>query len=171
MYDYIKWSWSCRAAHKIYTWSTWWRRQPSSYCYGPVVQGRLVTHHSGSDHGGVEGLRQGAGKSSWILPISRQRRLAVCFCGKEIRPLGFSCQGDFIGERALSEGGPPDLTMGWRGQGLGRAPAVVSLAPGPPRLIFGLHETSVKIEGSAFVSSNSENISCVTFLKHKISRK
>jgi hypothetical protein len=28
-----------------------------------------------------------------------------------------------------------------------------------------------KIGGSGFVSSNSENISCVTFLKHKNSRK
>jgi hypothetical protein len=28
-----------------------------------------------------------------------------------------------------------------------------------------------KIGGSAFVSSNSENISCVAFLKHKNSKK
>jgi hypothetical protein len=40
----------------------------------------------------------------------------------------------------------------------------------PLCLLFGLHEASVKIGGSAFVSSNSENISCVTFLKHKNSR-
>jgi hypothetical protein len=42
---------------------------------------------------------------------------------------------------------------------------MVSLAPGPLRLIFGLREASVKIGGLAFVSSNSEN------LKHKNSRK
>jgi hypothetical protein len=42
--------------------------------------------------------------------------------------------------------------------------------PGPLRLIFGLCEASVKIEGWAFVSSNSENISCVAFLKHKNSK-
>jgi hypothetical protein len=41
----------------------------------------------------------------------------------------------------------------------------------PLHLIFGLRESSVKIGGSAFVSSNSENISGVTFLKHKNSRK
>jgi hypothetical protein len=41
----------------------------------------------------------------------------------------------------------------------------------PLRLIFGLREASVKIGGLAFVSSNSENIFCVTFLKHKNSRK
>jgi hypothetical protein len=42
---------------------------------------------------------------------------------------------------------------------------MMSLAP--LRLIFGLREASVKIGGSAFVSSNSKNISCVAFLKHK----
>jgi hypothetical protein len=31
------------------------------------------------DSGGDSHLRQGVGKSSWILPISRRRRLAVCF--------------------------------------------------------------------------------------------
>jgi hypothetical protein len=55
--------------------------------------------------------------------------------------------------------------------GAGPRPPVVSLAPGPLCPIFGLRETSVKIGGSAFVSSNSENISSVTFLKHKNSRK
>jgi hypothetical protein len=93
------------------------------------------------------------------------------FRQKEIRPLGFSRRGDFIGERASSEVGPVGLTNGRRGKGLGRAPPVVSLAPGPLCLIFGLRKALVKIGGSAFVSSNSENISCVTFLKHKNSRK
>jgi hypothetical protein len=49
------------------------------------------------------------------------------------------------------------------------APLVVRLAP--LHLIFGLREASVKIGGSTFVSSNFKNISCVTFLKHKNSRK
>jgi hypothetical protein len=44
------------------------------------------------------------------------------FQGEAIRPLGFFRRGDFIGERASSEVGPSGLTMGWRGQGLGRAP-------------------------------------------------
>jgi hypothetical protein len=58
----------------------------------------------------------------------------------------------------------------WPHHGVARPP-VVSLAPGPFRLIFGLREASVKIGGSAFVLSNSENISCVTFLKYKNSKK
>jgi hypothetical protein len=37
----------------------------------------------------------------------------------------------------------------------------------PLRLIFGLREASVKIADLAFVSYNSDNISCVAFLKHK----
>jgi hypothetical protein len=41
----------------------------------------------------------------------------------------------------------------------------------PLYLIFGLREASVKIGGLAFVSSNFENISYVTFLKHKNSKK
>jgi hypothetical protein len=44
------------------------------------------------------------------------------FRGKEIRPLGFSRRGDFIGEGAASGGGPGGLTIGRRGQGLGRTP-------------------------------------------------
>jgi hypothetical protein len=44
--------------------------------------------------------------------------------------------------------------------------------PLPPlHLCFGLCLMSGKIGTLAFVSSNSENISCVTFLKHKNSRK
>jgi hypothetical protein len=93
------------------------------------------------------------------------------FLGKAIRPLGFSRQGDFIGEGASSGGGPGGLNMGGRSQGLGRAPLWCGWPLAPLRLIFGLCEASVKIGGSAFVLSNSENISCVFFLKHKNSRK
>jgi hypothetical protein len=38
----------------------------------------------------------------------------------------------------------------------------------PLRLSFGLCLVSGKIGGSGFISSNSKNISYVTFLKHKI---
>jgi hypothetical protein len=93
------------------------------------------------------------------------------FLGKAIYPLDFSHRGDFIGEGASSGGRPGGLTMGGHDQGLGHAPLWCGWALAPLRLIFGLHEASIKIGGSAFVSSNSENISCVTFLKHKNSRK
>jgi hypothetical protein len=89
------------------------------------------------------------------------------FRGKAVRLLGFSRRGEFIGERAASGGGPGGLTTCWRGQGLGRATLWFGWPLAPLRLIFGLHEASVKIGGSAFVSSNSENIFYVAFLKHK----
>jgi hypothetical protein len=69
-----------------------------------------------------------------------------------IHPLGFSRRGDFIGERAASEGGPPGLTMWWRGQGLGRATLWRAWPLAPLRLIFGLREALVKIGGLVFVS-------------------
>jgi hypothetical protein len=58
-------------------------------------------------------------------PPDRATATAVAcsmFRGKEIRPIGFSHRGELIGERALSEVGPAGITMGRRGQGLGRAP-------------------------------------------------
>jgi hypothetical protein len=59
----------------------------------------------------------------------------------------------------------------WRRPGVGCATLGCGWLLAPLLLIFGLHEASVKIEGLAFVSSNSENISCVAFLKHKNIRK
>jgi hypothetical protein len=87
-----------------------WRRQQSSYCYGPVVQGRLLTHHSGGDHGGGEGLWQGfpspAGCQEELLdpPNLAMATVAACsmFRGKEIHSPGFSRRGELIGERAAS---------------------------------------------------------------------
>jgi hypothetical protein len=87
------------------------------------------------------------------------------FRGKEIRSLDFSRRGEHIGERAASGGGPAGLTPWWRGPGVGRATLGCGWLLASLRLIFGLREASVKIEGLAFVSSNSENISCVAFLK------
>jgi hypothetical protein len=92
------------------------------------------------------------------------------FRGKDICPLGFSRRGEHIGERAASEGGPGRAHPWWRSQTL----AHVALGCGEPlaplHLIFGHHEASGKMEGLAFVSSNSENISCVAFPKHKSSK-
>jgi hypothetical protein len=73
--------------------------------------------------GGDSPLPQGAGKSFWTVPISgrRRRRITMCFW-KIDRVLGFSCQGVFIGEGAVSELDQGALTIGRRGQGLGRDP-------------------------------------------------
>jgi hypothetical protein len=95
----------------------------------------------------------------------------IMFRGKLIEALGFSHRGEYIGGRAASGGGPGGLTPWWRGQGLGRATLGCGWPLAPLRLIFGLCDAWGKIGGSAFVLSNSENISCVAFLKHKNSRK
>jgi hypothetical protein len=98
---------------------------------------------------------------------------AACsmFRGKAICPLGFSRRGEYVGERVASGGGPAGLTPWWRGPLGCRATLGCGWLLAPLRLIFGLREASVKIEGLAFISSNSENISCVAFLKHKNNRK
>jgi hypothetical protein len=70
----------------------------------------------------------------------------------------------------MSEGGPGVHATWWRGQRGARHP-MVCLPPGLLRLPFGLCVVSGKIGTLGFVSSNSENISYVTFLKHKYSKK
>jgi hypothetical protein len=92
------------------------------------------------------------------------------FHGKVIGPFRFFRRGEYIGERVASEGGPGGHTTWWRGQGLGRATLWCAWPLVPLRLIFGLHLVSGKIGILAFVSSNSANILCVAFLKHKNSR-
>jgi hypothetical protein len=71
----------------------------------------------------------------------------------------------------MSGGGTGGLTTWWRGQGVARATLWCGCPLAPLRLCFGLRLVSGKIGTSVFVSSNSENISYVTFLKHKNSRK
>jgi hypothetical protein len=93
------------------------------------------------------------------------------FRGKLIGSLGFSRRGEYIGGRAASGGGPGGPTTWWRGQGLARATLWCGWPLVPHRLCFGLRLASGKIGTLAFVSSNSENISYVAFLKHKNSRK
>jgi hypothetical protein len=60
----------------------------------------------------------------------------------------------------------PDTARGWPVPwGRGGCPLA------PLHLSFGLCHASGKIGTLAFVSSNSENIFCVAFVKHKNSRK
>jgi hypothetical protein len=71
----------------------------------------------------------------------------------------------------MSEGARGAHTIGWRGQGLGRATTLCGRLVALSRLSFGLRLRVSKIGTSAFVSSNSKNISYITFLKYKNSRK
>jgi hypothetical protein len=68
-------------------------------------------------------------------------------------PLGFSVPRLYIGEGASSEGCQGALTLGRRGQGLGRAPYVCGRPLAPLWLSFGLRYSSGKnkTSGTCFV--------------------
>jgi hypothetical protein len=114
------------------------------------------------------------------VPEQRLLSLKICLrrrrrCGtvleKTLIVLGFSVGRLLIGEGASSGVDQGGLTMGGRGQVLGRPPCcMTSLWP-----LFGSRLVLVlrpgKIGVSKLVSSISENISYVAFLKHKNSRK
>jgi hypothetical protein len=74
--------------------------------------------------------------------------------------------------RGVVRGGPGWPHHGWARPGAGPRPPVVWAASGPPsgsRLVLILRPGKIRV--SELVFSNSENISCVAFLKHKNSRK
>jgi hypothetical protein len=108
-----------------------------------------------------------------ISPKIRRQRRRSCgtVSGKLPIPLGFSVPRLYIGKGASSWGCQGALTMGGCGQGLGRAPYCVGglWPPSGSLSVFGT--LSGKIRLLELVLSNSENISCVAFLKHKNSRK
>jgi hypothetical protein len=81
-----------------------------------------------------------------LSPEIRQRRWRSCGTILEISPivLGFSVGRLLIGEGVSSGGGPGGLTMGGRGQGLGRAPLWCGQPLDPLRLPFGPRPPSGK---------------------------
>jgi hypothetical protein len=102
--------------------------------------------------------------------LRRQRRCRTVL-GKTPTPLGFSFGGLFIGGGAASEGHQGGLTTPRRGQEGGAPPHGEPALWPPSGSLSVLVLRSGKIGVSVLVSSNSENISCVAFLKHKNSRK
>jgi hypothetical protein len=93
------------------------------------------------------------------------------FHGNRSGAFRFSRRGEYIGGRAALGSGPGAHTCPWRGLGVAPTIGWRGCLLAPLRLIFGLRHALGKIGTLAFVSSNSENISCVAFLKHKNSRK
>jgi hypothetical protein len=90
---------------------------------------------------------------------------------KVIGYLGFSYPGVLIGEEAASEVDLEAHTTRGVGQPQAAPPygvAALWLGSVSSSVFWKLCEISGRL---AFVLSNSENISCVTFLKHKNSRK
>jgi hypothetical protein len=82
----------------------------------------------------------------------------------------FSHRGEYISGRAASGSGLGAHTCPWRDLGVARAMGWRGRLLAPLRLCFRFRDASGKIGILAFVSFNSENISCVAFLKHKNSR-
>jgi hypothetical protein len=101
----------------------------------------------------------------------RWRRCCRTFHGWTLIYLGFSPWREYIGGRAMSEGGPGAHTTWWHDHGVTRATTWCGCLLALLLLPFGLRLRDSKIVTLGFVSSNSENIFCVTFLKHKNSRK
>jgi hypothetical protein len=104
------------------------------------------------------------------IGLQRRQRCGT-LSGKTLIYLGFSRQRLYIGGGAMSKDPRGAHTWWWRGQGGTRATRWCGHLGALPRLCFGLRLVSGKIGTSGFNSSNSKNISCVTFLKHKNSRK
>jgi hypothetical protein len=84
-----------------------------------------------------------------------------------LTPLGFSVPRLYIGEGASSGGCQGLLTHRGRGQDQGRATLVCGWPLAPSGSLLVLVLCSGKIGVLELVSSNSKNISCVAFLKHK----
>jgi hypothetical protein len=109
-----------------------------------------------------------------LLPPESRRRWWWS-CGTSSRKLlidlGFLRRRPFIGGRAMLEGSQGPHTWWWRSQeGTHVTLWCASLLAPHPALLRTLSRVG-KIGGSAFVLSNSENIFCVAFLKHKNSKK
>jgi hypothetical protein len=112
-------------------------------------------------------------KQRLLSPKIHQRRRRSCgtLSGKLPTLLGFFAPRLYIGEGASSGGCQGALTCRGRGQGPGRAALLCGALVAPLCLLFDSLEASVNFWTFSFFSSNSENISCVTFLEYKNSRK
>jgi hypothetical protein len=108
-----------------------------------------------------------------LSPEIRQWRRQSCGTsfGKLPIDLGFSVGRLYIGGEAASKGNQGAHTIGWCAPGVTHAALGCGRPLAPLWLSFGLRPSSGKIRVSVFLSSNSENISYVAFLKHKNSRK
>jgi hypothetical protein len=126
----------------------------------------------GDGSGGTSLSWQGAGTETSIpeICLRRQRRCGTVL-GKTPILLGFPVPKLFIGERASSEVDQGGLTTKGAARGWA-APPHGEASPWPPSgSLSVLVLRPGKIGVWVFVSSNSENISCVAFLKHKNSKK
>jgi hypothetical protein len=126
----------------------------------------------GHGSGGTSPSRQGAGTETSVPQNLSSTAAALRNCsGKTLIVLGFSVPRLYIGEGVASGGDQGGLTTRGSGQPWPR-PLMVRLAPSPPSgslSVLVLRPGKIGVLG--LVSSNSENISCVTFLKQQKQQK
>jgi hypothetical protein len=101
----------------------------------------------------------------------RRRRHCRTLSWKTPTDLGFSLRRLYIGEGAMSKDGQGPHTIGWCALGVTRTTTWCGCPRPPSNSSLDSVSCRGKTGTSGFVSSNFENISCVTFLKHKNSRK
>ena len=116
-------------------------------------------------------LRQSTQTAHLSMHLCLVRRRLGCFCRIWRILLGFMRRGQYIGERAASEGTRGAHTIRWRARRWARATLWCGHLVAPLRLPFGLRVRDEIVRSLLFVPSNSENISLSTFLKRKNSRK
>ena len=140
----------------------------------PYSKDELLTHHTGGRHGDVEPSDDDlpSGRVPRRAPEPFQSRVDYdggdgTFHGIMIGYLGFSDEGAYMGG-GLTLGEPcgPHTTSPHAGRWT-RAARWCGGTTAPLRLSFGVRVRDGKILTRVFIPCNSENISCVGFLKQK----
>jgi hypothetical protein len=123
--------------------------------------------------GGDSPLRQGAGKSFWTLRsrIDDDGGLQYVF-SKIVRAFRVFSSRRIYRRKGDVRGWTKAHPIAWRNLGVARAMAWRGrpLAPPPPPSLLWTSSRVRKNRNFGFCFVQSENISCVTFLKHKNSK-
>jgi hypothetical protein len=157
-------------------------RVPTRYSWEPVVQGELLTNHHGVEAEAMESMEMAPGVNPRPGRVPKHEIVTPKTCledgggdgtfrGWRLDLLGFLRRRLYIGGRARSVAAWVAHTMPLRGPTLGRAMGWCGRPVASFRLSSIIWLRYGKILISAFVSSNSENFSCTTFLKYKNIKK
>jgi hypothetical protein len=132
-----------------------------------------VMETDGDGSGGTFPFRQGAGTETSVPQnlSSTVAELQNCSRNFADSPRVFHPEASYR-QRGIVRRRPGWSHNRWARPGAGPRPPILWAAPGPPsgsRSVFGTLPGKIRL--LELVSSNSENISCVAFLKHKNSKK
>jgi hypothetical protein len=138
-----------------------------------IEMAEMAMETDGDGSGGTSPCRQGAGTKTSaprnsLVAAAELQNSSGNFADS---PRVFRPEASYR-RRGVVRRRPGRSHNGWARPGTGSHPPIVWAAPGPPsgsRSVFG--PLPGKIRLLELVSSNSENIFCVAFLKHKNSKK